>query len=67
MICEDGENPCSLLALKGSGHSVEIARDLADRGEWAGPAFDKSGNVLFASVQSDCTYAITGPLAKFVN
>lgn len=65
VISEDGDNPCSLIAFTDRKGSQEIARDLADRGEWAGPVFNKSGNVLFASVQSDCTYAITGPLARF--
>ena len=43
------------------------ARDLADRGEFAGPCFNRSGSVLFASIQGDCTYAITGPMAKYLN
>ncbi|WIM68686.1 DUF839 domain-containing protein [Corynebacterium breve] len=61
---EDGDNPCSLIAYNDSFGSREIARDLADRGEWAGPAFDKSGMILFASVQGDCTYAISGPFVS---
>lgn len=65
VISEDGDNPCSLIAFTDRKGSQEIARDLTDRGEWAGPVFNKSGNVLFASVQGDCTYAITGPLARF--
>lgn len=66
LITEDGENPCSLVAFSEARGSRELARDIADRGEWAGPAFNKSGSVLFASVQSDCTYAITGPLGQFM-
>lgn len=65
LIAEDGDNPCSLVAFSEGTGSRELARDLADRGEWAGPCFSKTGNLLFASVQSDCTYAITGPLARF--
>ena len=66
VITEDGDNPCSVIAFSETRGSRELARDLSDRGEWAGPAFNRSGNVLFASVQSDCTYAITGPLGSFM-
>lgn len=65
LITEDGDNPCSLVAFSEARGSRELARDLGDRGEWAGPVFDAKGRVLFASVQSDCTYAITGPLGQF--
>ena len=67
VIAEDGMNPCSLIAYSERRGSLEFARDLADRGEWAGPCFNRSGSLLFASVQSDCTYAISGPLAQFLN
>ncbi|MGO4957581.1 alkaline phosphatase PhoX [Luteococcus sp. Sow4_B9] len=66
VITEDGDNPCSLISIGKNGGSREFARDIADRGEWAGPCFNKSGNVLFASIQGDCTYAITGPLRPFM-
>lgn len=61
VITEDGNNPCSMLAMSHTKKSVEFARDLADRGEWAGPCFNKSGTMLFSNIQGDCTYAITGP------
>ena len=64
VICEDGSNPCSLIAYSDAQGSREVVRDVADRGEWAGAVFNKSGSLLFASVQSDCTYAISGPLAQ---
>lgn len=67
VITEDGDNPCSLLAYSDRAGTTEFARDLADRGEWAGPCLSKSGNLLFASVQADCTYAISGPLARVLN
>ena len=66
VLAEDGENPCSLVAFSRRTGSREIARDLADRGEWAGPCFDRRGAVLFANIQGDCTYAITGPLARYL-
>lgn len=66
MMCEDGDNPCSLISWTPRSGSQEFARDLADRGEWAGPAFTRRGDILFASVQSDCTYAITGPFKKYL-
>lgn len=66
VITEDGDNPCSLIGYKERTKSFEFARDLGDRGEWAGPCFNKSGNVLFASVQSDCTYAIRGALGQYL-
>ncbi len=65
LIAEDGDNPCSLIAFTERRGSVEFARDIADRGEWAGQAYARKGQVLFASVQGDCTYAITGPHARF--
>ena len=58
--------PCHLVSWTLRQGSKPLAKDLADRGEFAGPVVNKSGRVLFASVQSDCTYAITGPLAKFL-
>ena len=64
VVTEDGDNPCSLLSIGRNGGTREIARDLADRGEWAGPCFNRSGNTLFASIQGDCTYAITGPFGS---
>lgn len=64
MIAEDGDNPCSLISFTPVRGSQEFARDLADRGEWAGPVFGDKGRVLFGSVQSDCTYAITGPFQE---
>lgn len=64
MIAEDGNNPCSLISFTPGGGSQEFARDRADRGEWAGPVFSDKGRVLFGSVQSDCTYAITGPFQE---
>lgn len=65
VIAEDGENPCSLLSFGEKNGTREFARDLTDRGEWAGCVFNTTGNVLFGSVQSDCTYAFTGGIAKF--
>lgn len=65
VICEDGNDPCSLIAFSEARGSREVARELADRGEWAGAVFNKSGSLLFASVQSDCTYAISGPLGQY--
>ncbi|XVX21791.1 alkaline phosphatase PhoX [Actinomycetota bacterium] len=67
LITEDGDNPCSLIAFSERRGSVELVRDITDRGEWAGPCFNRSGNLLFASVQSDCTYAISGPLGKYLH
>ncbi|MGD7732041.1 alkaline phosphatase PhoX [Propionibacteriaceae bacterium G57] len=67
VIAEDGNDPCSLVAFTERLGSNEIARDLGDRGEWAGPAFAKGGSLLFASIQGDCTYAISGPMAKYLN
>lgn len=67
VIAEDGSDPNHLIAWAPRTGSVPLAKDIAERGEWAGPCLNKSGNVLFGSVQSDCTYAITGPLAKFLN
>ena len=64
VVTEDGDNPCSIVAFSERNGSREFARDLADRGEWAGPAFTDSGTILFASIQGDCTYAITGGLGK---
>lgn len=64
MITEDGDNPCSLLSWTPVRGTQEFARDLGDRGEWAGPCFNKQGTVLYANIQADCTYAITGPFKK---
>lgn len=66
MIAEDGDNPCSLISFTPAQGSQEFARDLADRGEWAGPVFGDKGRVLFGSIQSDCTYAITGPFQEML-
>lgn len=64
VISEDGNDPCSLISWTPQGGSEEFARDLGGRGEWAGPVFSDSGDVLFASIQSTATYAITGPFRK---
>ena len=64
VIAEDGDNPCSLISWTPKGGSQELVRDLGDRGEWAGPAFSREGRVLYASIQSTATYAITGPFKK---
>ena len=66
VITEDGDNPCSRLAMSHTSKSVEFARDIADRGEFAGPCFNKSNNQLYVSVQGDCTYAITGPFGSIL-
>lgn len=67
VIAEDGSDPNHLIAWTPRAGSQPLAKDIAERGEWAGPCLTRSGNVLFGSVQSDCTYAITGPLAKFLH
>lgn len=67
MLAEDGDNPCSLISWTPGRGSQEFARDLADRGEWAGPCFNHQGTVLYASIQGDCTYAISGPFKKVLN
>ena len=63
VIAEDGSDPNHLVAFTERTGSVALAKDLAERGEWAGPCFG-TGGTLFANVQSDCTYLITGPLAR---
>lgn len=67
LIAEDGSDPNHLVAWTPRAGSRPVAKEIAERGEFAGPCFSKSGHILFANVQSDCTYAITGPLAKFLN
>ncbi len=67
VIAEDGSDPNHLIAWTPRKGSIPLAKDVAGRGEWAGPVFNKSGNVLFGSIQSDCTYAITGPLGSFLS
>lgn len=66
VIAEDGSDPNHLIAFTERLGRNALAKDNAERGEWAGPCFSKAGNVLFASIQSDCTYAITGPFAKYL-
>lgn len=67
VIAEDGSDPNHLIAWTPRAGARPLAKDTAARGEWAGPAFNRSGSVLYASVQSDCTYAITGPLGRLLN
>ncbi|MDY6055451.1 alkaline phosphatase PhoX [Micrococcus sp.] len=66
VIAEDGSDPNHLVAFTERRGAQAIARDLTARGEWAGPCFG-NGNALFANVQSDCTYMITGPLARYLS
>ncbi|MDO4239666.1 alkaline phosphatase PhoX [Micrococcus sp.] len=61
--CVDGSDPNHLVAFTPRLGSSALAKDLAARGEGAGPCFG-AGGTLFANVQSDCTYLITGPLAR---
>ena len=63
VIAEDGSDPNHLVAFTERAGSSALAKDLAERGEWAGPCFG-GGRALFANIQSDCTYMITGPMAK---
>lgn len=63
VIAEDGSDPNHLVAFTERAGSSTLAEDLDARGEWAGPCFG-GGNALFANIQGDCTYRITGPLAK---
>lgn len=67
VLAEDGSDPNHLIAWTPRAGSRPLAKDTAGRGEWAGPCFNRSGSVLFASVQSDCTYAITGPLGRMLH
>ena len=67
VIAEDGSDPNHLVGWTPRKGSVALAKDVAERGEWAGPCFNKAGSILFGSVQSDCTYAITGPFAKYLS
>lgn len=66
VMAEDGSDPNHLIGWTPRGGSRPLARDLGKRGEWAGPCFNDSGSVLFASVQSDCTYAFTGPMGPLL-
>ena len=66
LIAEDGSDPNHLIAFSPARGSRPLAKEIAERGEWAGPCFAANGRVLFANIQGDCTYAITGPLSKFM-
>lgn len=66
VVAEDGSDPNHLIAWNKTRGTLPLAKDLVERGEWAGPCFNESGTVLFASVQSDCTYAITGPIKELL-
>lgn len=63
VIAEDGSDPNHLVAFTERAGSSALAKDIAERGEWAGPCLG-GGRALFANIQSDCTHMITGPMAK---
>ena len=63
VIAEDGSDPNHLAAFTERAGSSALAKDIAERGEWAGPCFG-GGRALFANIQSDRTHMITGPMAK---
>lgn len=67
LMAEDGSDPNHLIAWTERAGSRALAKDIAERGEWAGPCFTKSGSLLFANIQSDCTYAISGPMGRYLH
>ena len=66
VIAEDGSDPNHLIAWTPKSGAIALVKDNAERGEWAGPTFNKSGNMLFAAIQSDCVHAFSGNLGRFL-
>ncbi len=66
VIAEDGDDQSHLISWTPGRGSQALALNLMNDLEWAGPAFDPRGEVLYASIQGVATYAITGPFKRYL-
>ncbi len=64
VIAEDGNDESHLISWTPGRGSQALALNLLNDSEWAGPVFSPDGRILFASIQSDRTYAILGPFRE---
>lgn len=62
ILAEDGDGRSQLVGVGADGRAYQVALNLSDDSEWAGPCFNAAGDTLFANIQGDPgrTFAITG-------
>jgi secreted PhoX family phosphatase len=62
LVCEDADQPCSLVGVTPDGEYYEFGRNDYTGSELAGACFSPDGETLFVNIQGNgVTLAITGP------
>ncbi|NNG19919.1 DUF839 domain-containing protein [Naumannella sp. ID2617S] len=65
ILAEDGEGKSHLVGVTEQGKAYPLALNQVNDSEFAGPAFNASGDTLFVNIQSPgYTLAITGPWGR---